>query len=189
MDAMDLLMTRSSNGKLTEPGPDDSSLRRAFEAAARAPDHGALRPLRVRVVRGHARDALGTLMADVLAQRQPASTPEERDKMRQKALRAPMILVIGAALQASPKVPVIEQILCAGAAAHALLLALQAQGYAAIWRTGDAAYDAGVKRAFGFAESDAIVGFIYAGTAKQPAPALVRPAPETFVSEWLSDER
>lgn len=184
MDAMNLLVTRASNGKLQEPGPDDAVLRRAFEAAARAPDHGAMRPLRVFVVRGAAREALGELMAGALLRKHPASTPEELDKMRKKALRAPVVLGVAAVIKNNPKVPAVEQLVSAGTAAHAILLALQAQGFAAIWRTGDVAYDDATKRAFGLAAEDAIVGFIYAGTPKQPAPELVRPVPESFASEW-----
>jgi nitroreductase len=69
-----------------------------------------------------------------------------------------------------------------------MLLALQAQGFSSIWRTGDPAYDPEVKRAFGLRESDAIVGFLYVGTPKQPPPAIVRPEPSSFVSEWLGPE-
>jgi nitroreductase len=47
MDAIELLITRTSNGKLTEPEPDLETLRLAYLAASRAPDHKALRPYRV----------------------------------------------------------------------------------------------------------------------------------------------
>jgi nitroreductase len=184
MDALELLLTRSSNGKLGEPAPDSNSLRIAFQAAARAPDHAGLRPWRVRLVRGEARETLGRLMASMLLQQNPAASSEEIERTQSNALRAPLILVVGAIVSPHPKVPQIEQILSAAAAAHSMLLALHACGYAAIWRTGALAYDADVKRAFGFAPSDAIVGFLYAGTAKRDPPAMHRPAPETFVSEW-----
>jgi len=93
-------------------------------------------------------------------------------------------LVVAAIVESHPKVPAVEQLLSAGTAAHAILLALQARGFAGIWRTGDSAYDPEVKRAFGLREQDAIVGFLYAGTPKQPAPDSNRPVPEAFVHEW-----
>lgn len=188
MNAIELLTTRASNGKLTEPGPDDAALRTAFEAAARAPDHATLRPWRVRVIRGEARDALGKLMADVLRRKQPDASAEELAKMQSKALRAPVILVVGAHIEAHAKVPAVEQLLSAGTAAHAMLLAFHALGFAAIWRTGDAAYDEPTKRALGFRAGDAIVGFLYVGTPKQPAPVMQRPSPEAFASEWSGPE-
>jgi nitroreductase len=184
MDAIELLTTRHSNGKLTDPGPDDAALRIAFEAAARAPDHAALRPWRVHVVRGVARERLGALMELVLRKGSPNATDEELAKARNKALRAPLILVVSARIEPHPKAPATEQLLASGCAAHAMLLAFQALGYCAIWRTGGPAYDDEVKRAFGLRPSDAIVGFLYVGTAKQAAPAMARPAPESFVSEW-----
>jgi nitroreductase len=187
MDAITALTTRASNGKLGEPAPDAETLRLCFEAAACAPDHGTLHPLRVRVVRGAARERLGELMADTLRRHNPSTSDEQLAQMRGKALRAPLILVVGAHVQSQAKVPAVEQVLAAGAATQSMLLTLHARGYAAIWRTGDAAYDEQVKRALGFASHDAIVGFIYAGTAKQTAKPPKRLQPEEFVSEWFSE--
>jgi nitroreductase len=184
MDAIELLTTRTSNGKLTEPAPDLETLRLAYIAASRAPDHKALRPYRVFEVRGDARLRLGELMAATEQRKRPAATSDELDRTRGKALRAPLILVVAAVIEANAKVPAVEQLLAAGNAAHAILYVLQARGFAAIWRTGDSAYDLEVKRAFGLREQDAIVGFIYAGTAKQPAPDSVHPVPASFVREW-----
>jgi len=184
MDAIELLRTRASNGKLTEPAPDADSLRFALEAAARAPDHAGLRPWRVHLVRGEARDKLGALMAESARKHNPNLSAEDYDKTRRKALRAPLIIVVSAVVQDSPKVPAIEQVLAAGAAAQNILLALFARGYSAMWRTGGAAYDEDVKRAFGLRAEDALVAFIYAGTAKQPAPDMHRPSPDDFARDW-----
>ena len=189
MDAIEALTTRTSNGKLTDPAPDDETLSLALGAATRAPDHGMLRPLRIHVIRGDARHKLGELMAGVLARKTPGVSQEELDKMRNKALRAPMILVVSAVVTDSPKVPALEQVLCAGAAATSILLALHARGFGAIWRTGDVAYDREVKAAFGLAEKYALVGFIYTGTPKQPAPAIHRPRVADIVSEWRGSGR
>jgi nitroreductase len=184
MDAIQLLISRTSNGKLTEPAPDSETLRLAYEAAARAPDHQALRPTRVFVVRGEARLRLGELMAASEMRKRPAATSDELERVRGKALRAPLILVVAAVVEPHPKVPAIEQVLSAGSAAHAMLYTLQARGFAGLWRTGDFAYDRELKREFGLREQDAIVGFIYAGTAKQLAPDSARPVPGTFVHDW-----
>lgn len=184
MQAIELLLGRSSNPKLTEPAPDEETLKLAFEAAARAPDHAGLKPARMYVIRGDARMNLGDLMAETVRRKNPAATSEELDKVRHKALRAPLIIAVGAVLEPHPKVPAIEQLLAAGTAAHALLYALHARGFAGIWRTGDSAYDPAVRRAFGLREQDALLGFIYAGTAKQPPPNFSRPVVAEFVREW-----
>jgi len=184
MDATELLLTRSSNGKLTEPAPDPETLRIALEAAVRAPDHQSLQPFRFLLVRGEARVRLGEVFASTQQQRDPNGPIEKVEKARKNPLRAPLLIVVAAKLQAHPKVPELEQLISAGAAAHAILLSLHARGYAGIWRTGDAAYDANVKVALGLSASDAIVGFIYCGTANAPTPQLKRAAPESITTEW-----
>jgi len=184
MDADALLRTRASNAKLTDPEPDRDTLDLAFEAALRAPDHGLLHPYRFLLVRGAARSALGNLMAQHLADQNPEATAEELEKMRQKPMRAPLIIVVAAVVREHPKAQAVEQILCAGAAAQNILLALHARGYAGIWRTGGAAYAPSIKRAFGLRADDAIVGFIYAGTPAKAAPELRRAAARDHVQEW-----
>lgn len=185
MDAIELLLSRASNGKLGEPAPDEETLRLMLRAAVRAPDHGNLQPLRVRYVRGDARARLGQVMREALLLRNPQASAEELVKEERRPLRAPLILVVAAHVQpAHPKIPALEQILCAGAAAHSMLLVLQARGYAGILRTGAPAYDAHVKQALGLGRDDAIISFLYAGTPTQAPPQLTRATPEAIASEW-----
>ena len=82
---------------------------------------------------------------------------------RDKAMRAPLIILVACRVVPGTKVPAIEQILAAGAATQNILLALHAQGYAAAWKTGDAAYDSEVKKALGLAVDDHLIGFVYVG--------------------------
>ena len=184
MDALELLSTRASNGKLREPAPDDATIQRIVDAALRAPDHGLLRPWRIHLVRGEARERLGAVMRAALLRRFPQAPPEVLDKEQRKPLRAPLIAVVSARLREDPKVPAVEQVLAAGALAHGLLLGAHAHGFAAMWRTGPAAYDPEVKRAFSLAPTDAIVGFLYIGTASQPAPPITRQQATQVLEEW-----
>ncbi|HMI93575.1 MAG TPA: nitroreductase family protein, partial [Polyangiales bacterium] len=82
MEAFELLMTRASNGKLREPAPDDAALERIAQAALRAPDHGLLRPWRIQLVRGAAREQLGELMQAALLRRDPNAPAEARERER-----------------------------------------------------------------------------------------------------------
>ena len=170
MQAIDALLKRRSAKILTEPAPDDGALELLLECAARAPDHGRLRPWRFIVIRGAARERLGALMAEQLRRKQPSASDEALQRERQKALRAPLIIVVAAVCIATAKVPAIEQVLAAGAAAQNMMLAAMALGFGAMWKTGDAAYDETVKVALGLEARDAIVGFLYLGTA--PADAM-----------------
>jgi nitroreductase len=171
MQAIDALLTRRSARALTEPAPDAQALELIFASAARAPDHGRLRPWRFIVVRGDGRERFGTLLAEHLRATHPNTAPESLQRERQKAFRAPMIVVVAAHYSAGGKIPPVEQLLAAGAAAHAMMLAADALGFAAMWKTGGAAYAVAMKRALGLEAEDAIVGFMYLGTeAGERAP-------------------
>jgi len=172
MQAIDALLTRRSARTLAEPAPDSGALELIFAAAARAPDHGRLRPWRFVIVRGTARERLGSLLADQLRRTNPHTVEETAQRERLKAFRAPLIIVVAAHCEPSAKIPAIEQTLSAGAAAHAMMLAAFALGFNAMWKTGAAAYDATVKQALGLEAGDAIVGFLYLGTESgERAPA------------------
>jgi nitroreductase len=177
MQAIDALLMRRSARTLTEPGPDAAALELMFSAAAKAPDHGRLRPWRFVVVRAAARARFGALLADQLRRAHPQTAQETLERERLKAFRAPLIIVVAAHCEAGAKIPPIEQALCAGAAAHAMMLAAYALGFNAMWKTGAAAYDPTVKQALGLEGEDSIVGFLYFGTESGERPGTAR-------SEW-----
>jgi nitroreductase len=183
MQAIDALVGRRSAATLTEPAPDTGALELLLASAVRAPDHGRLRPWRFVVVRGEARARFGELLAAHLARVQPAATPESRQRERDKAFRAPMIIVVAAHVNEAVKIPPIEQILSAGVAAGNIMLAALALGYNAMWKTGTAAYDAEVGRALGLEATDVIVGFLYVGT-EAGKPSVARGEWRDLVREW-----
>jgi len=188
MQAIDALLERRSAKTLIDPAPDAGALQLLLECASRAPDHGRLRPWRFIVIRGAARERLGELMAEQVRRKLPAASAETLQRERQKPLRAPLIIVVAAVFNATAKIPPIEQVLAAGAAAENVMLAATALGFGAMWKTGDAAYDDTVKAALGLESRDAIVGFIYLGTA--PADAVPPPARGEWqdrVSYWGED--
>jgi len=184
MDAKELLLGRESAARLQDPAPSEAEFETIFQSALRAPDHGKLRPWRFVLIQGAARERFGEVTASVLKAKQPDIAPDMLVRERAKALRAPAIVVVAARVQASAKIPEIEQMMSAGAAAQNIMLASHALGYGAMWKTGDPAYDPDVKKALGLEPTDAIVGFIYVGTRVGPAPPSVRPAPEGFVTVW-----
>jgi len=177
------LLTRASNGFLTDPGPDDPQLRALFDAAVRAPDHGKLRPWRFYVIRGEAREKLSQLFVDALLRRKPDATPADIDKERAKPLRSPVTIAVVAKIVTGHKVPPIEQTLSAGAAAMNILNAAHTLGFGAKWVTGANCYDTWFLREFGLDPEDQLIGFIHIGTPMPQAPAE-RPSPDAFVVEW-----
>ena len=169
---------------LAEPAPDDAQLRKIFELAMHAPDHGRLRPYRFITIRGEARHALAEVFASAVRKRDPKVTQAYLKKQKQKPLRSPLIVVVVACLSDNPKIPEIEQILSAGAAAHAILLASKAMGFGSIWLTGDNAYDASVCEPLGLDSNEKIVGFIYLGTEISAIPHPPKPDLDGKISDW-----
>jgi nitroreductase len=184
MQAIEVLTSRYSAKTLVEPAPDAAALRLMFESAVRAPDHGRLRPWRFIVVRGVARERFGELLAQHLRRTHAAASAEQLQRERAKALRAPLIIVVAARCNPEVKIPVIEQQLSAGAAAHAMMLAAFALGFNAMWKTGAAAYDGALKQALDLAAADAIVGFLYIGTPGARPALSERRAWQDLVSYW-----
>jgi nitroreductase len=184
MDAIEALTRRVSAGPLVDPAPADADLVRIFAAATRAPDHGRLRPWRFFVVRGQARDTLGELLVAALRRRNPETPASQFERERAKPLRAPMIVAVAASVDIAHKIPAIEQVLSAAAAAQNVMLAAFALGYGCAWKTGEPAYDPEIKAAFGLKPADAIVGFMYLGTNAKPLPPPPALDAAQFVSEW-----
>lgn len=184
MDALDLMLSRESAVKLEAPGPSAEDLDRMFASAVRAPDHGRLRPWHFVVIGADQRAAFGQVMADSLRRRDPSVSDAELQRERDKAFRAPTIVVVAAKVRREHKIPEIEQIASASAAAQTIMLAAPALGYGAVWKTGAPAYDPAVKTALGLAADDDIIGFLYIGTQAGGSSPIPRPDAKDFVTTW-----
>jgi nitroreductase len=174
MDALTALTQRASVAKLNEPAPTPQQLEVLLQAAARAADHGLLRPWRFITVTGADRAKLGELFCRSALLDNPELSQTLQNKLHNTPTRAPMLLLVVASLQEHPKVPELEQLLCAGAAAQNIVNAAYAQGLGAIWRTGDMAYNKHVLAGLGLAANERLIGYLYLGT---PAKALPVAAP------------
>lgn len=184
MDALDLLLTRESALKLDAPAPNETDLDTMFQSAVRAPDHGRLRPWRFVVIEGDKRARLGEVMADSMRRRDPEVSEDMLVRERAKPMRAPMIVVAAAHVQKGHRIMECEQIASAAAAAQNIMLAAHALGYGAMWKTGDPAYDPGVKTALGLDAEDEIMGFLYLGTNTGTSSPAPRPAARDQVTVW-----
>ncbi len=186
MDAIEALTTRASTPRLGDPGPAPGEVQTILRAALRAPDHGLLRPWRFITIAGEARSRFGDVLAAALSARVPDVPEAAVENERAKPLRAPLILVVAARVDPHHvKIPEIEQVTSAAAAAQNICLSAHALGYGCFWRTGQPAYDASVKRALGLAAKDHIVGFMYVGTPAEPTPDKGRrPDVGDFLEAW-----
>ncbi|WP_166423158.1 NAD(P)H nitroreductase [Paraglaciecola sp. 20A4] len=179
MDALDLLLNRSSHPRLQAPAPAGDELNNIMQAALRAPDHACLSPWRFIICEKEGLAKLG----DIFEQAAIAADMTEKEIARAPELpkRAPMVIVAITKYVEHQKVPWVEQVASASCAVHAMQMAAVAQGFNGIWRTGSYAQNAYVKAALGCAEQDEIVGFLYLGTpATDLSPKTARDASEFF---------
>ncbi len=165
MELFDAIATRSTAARLAEPGPTPEQLERLLSAAARAPDHGRLKPWRFIAMNGAARESLANAVAEARRDQIPTYTDEQMELEREKIRRSPSILVVGCAVRKDvAKVPEIEQVIAVGAAVENLLLAANDLGFGVMWKTGPAAYSPKVKATVGLAADDHIVAILHLGT-------------------------
>lgn len=169
---------------LGDPGPDDTQLRQILQTALSAPDHGRLYPYRFVSIRGDARYRLSEIFVQATMRREPDVDAAYLAKQREKPLRSPLIVVVVATLVESEKIPEIEQMLSAGAAAHNVLLASNALGFGSIWLTGANAYDPYVRGELGIADNERIIGFVYLGTPELDIPPRPLPDISHYLSNW-----
>jgi len=181
---LDFLQSRNSAPRLTEPGPSDAQLDDMLRCALRSPDHCWLRPWRFISISGERRSELGELMLASLLRRNPQADETARNKALAAPLRAPRMLIVLAALQDNAKVPHWEQQISAGCAAFSVLLAAEALGFGAVWRTGAVAEDAIFAGDLGAGANERIIGFIYLGTRDGARKSLPELEPSQFHRHW-----
>lgn len=163
MQALDLLLNRSSQPRLQTPAPQGQVLENIMQAALRAPDHAGLTPWKFIVCIDEGLKRLG----DIYQHAAMKGNKSEKDIQRapQLPVRAPMVIVAISKYQEHPKVPWIEQVASTSCAVHSMQMAALAQGFSGVWRTGFYAQDEQVKTALKLKDKDEIVGFLYLGTA------------------------
>lgn len=163
------IKSRRSIGNLNIPAPNRTQIAAAIECAATAPDHKKLQPWRFIVTTGNARHRLGDALLIAAQDKANAEgrdlTEKERTKTQNMPLRAPVIITVVTHMQEHEKVPPFEQLLSAGAAVQNLILALKAQGFSTVWRTGLLCNEPAVKAYFGVGEQDYVTAFVYTGSS------------------------
>jgi len=163
MELFDAIHKRQSQGKVKQDALPRETIEKLLSAAVQAPNHYKVRPWRFVVLTGKGRDKLGDVMAASQRDRHPDFPQEAFDKTRGLPLRAPVLIAAGADKPSEEKVLEIENVCAVAAACQNLLLAAEALGLGAKWRTGEWARDAKVKEFLGFAPDQHIVGFLYIG--------------------------
>ena len=184
MDARQTILPKH----LFAPGPDAEQLDMIFSAAASAPDHGQLLPWRLVRVPTASRAALADVFADALRARDAQATDAQLAQAREKAHRAPLLLLLVVDGQrGDPEIDLHERIVSAGCAVQNLLLMATALGFASALTSGKALKSAGLRQLFALTDADHALCFVSVGTARARRPARLRPVPADFVTSLSAD--
>lgn len=182
MQALDLLLNRSSQPRLQAPAPQGEVLNNILQSAMRAPDHRCLSPWRFIVCTDNGLEKLGEIFEQAAIAKGAEQVSIER--ARQLPLRAPMVIVAICNHIEHDGVPWVEQVASTACAVQAMQMAAVAQGFQGIWRTGSYAQDVMVKTALNCKDDDEILGFLYLGTS--PLKTMDKPPKnlDSFVDYW-----
>jgi len=168
--------------RLGGAGPDAAQLQQILLAASAAPDHGQLLPWRFVLVPQNARALLAEVFGQALAERDGAATPEQLAQAREKAHRAPLLmLVVVDGRRGDERIDLFERLASAGCALQNMLLMATAMGYGSALTSGQALKSAGLRRLFGLHEGEHALCFVSIGTAQSRKPAPPRPVPGDYV--------
>ena len=171
--------------RLGAPGPDAAQLHQLFAAAATAPDHDQQLPWRFVHIADHQRPRLADVFAQALLDRDPQATTDQVAQAREKAFRAPLLLLLVVhADKGDASIDLNERMLSAGAAVQNLLLMATAQGFGSALTSGKALKAKSFRDRFGLHSGEVAPCFISIGTVLQTKPGKPRPEPASFVSTW-----
>ena len=172
--------------RLHAPGPDPDQLQLILAAAAAAPDHDRRLPWRFVLVPAPAREALAEVFEQSLVQRDPQATAEQRAQAREKAHRAPTLLLAVARLAdhdaASAEIPVAERLLSAGCAIQNMLLMATALGFGSSLTSGKAMQSPAMRQLFDLGPHEQALCFLSMGTPASRKAGHARPATAEFFS-------
>jgi nitroreductase len=167
---------------LVEPGPTPAALQCIFEAAAAAPDHGVLKPWRFVIIPEDKREKLAEVFALALIDRDPGATLAQIEDARQKAYRAPLLMLVVAQLGAcEPFIPPLERMISVGAAVQNMLLAAHAMSLGAGLTSGRAMQSVRMRQLFQLVDGEEAVCFVNLGSAAKRKPLRVKPQQDSFV--------
>ena len=157
------MLARRSVATFAEPGPTAPQLELILAAATTVPDHGNLRPWRFVVVDGDGRGRFGEALAAAALEADPDLTPERADKARRKATLAPCLVVLIASPVEPAKVPVWEQVVSASCTGYAMVLAADALGLGAVWKTAAVVQGDALRAALDLAPGEQVLGWVNIG--------------------------
>ncbi len=155
-----------------------------LEAGIRVPDHGALNPWKIRVIKGK---SLKIIDEDIIIKEFLKDNPTDDEAIIQREStrlqRASVVIAVISSPVEHFKIPEWEMRLSSGAVCMNLLSCAQSLNYAAQWLTEWYAYnDKVLEYLGGKKENDKIAGFIYIGHKIEEPIERKRPDPNKVIT-------
>lgn len=169
--------------RLQSPGPDAAQQAAILTAAAAAPDHGQLLPWRFIEIPQDRRAELAQAFAAALLERDPDASADEQEQAREKAYRAPWLLLAVCRVRGGdPDIPGQERLLSAGCAIQNMLLLASAAGYGSGLTSGKALTSQALRQLFALHDDEDALCFINFGTVSEVRRGRPRPDSSTYFS-------
>ena len=183
---LDFLKTRRSvtAKKMARGNVTEDHLRQILEAGIRVPDHGALKPWKLKVIKGTTQKQLDeeVIFAEFI-KANPDASAETQSIEKNRFQRADTVIAVISSPVEHKSITEWEMHLSAGAVCTTLLYAAQSLDYAAQWLTEWYAYnDNLLQRLGGVPGKDRIAGFIYIGEKTSTPIERTRPDFDSVVS-------
>ena len=162
----------------------ESDLNDILACGIRVPDHGALNPWFLTVIKDNARSRIGEeILVPEFIQNNPKASQDEIAFEKNRFLRASAVVAVLFKPVSHPKIPLWEMELSAGAVCSNILVAAQSLGYAAQWLTEWYSYNKRmIKEVGGKPETDKLAGFIYIGDKEKEPVERRRPKIENVIN-------
>ncbi len=176
---------RSTTAKTMISGHiNESDLNDILACGIRVPDHGALNPWCLTVIKDKARYRIGKeILGPEYILNNPEATEEEINFEKNRFLRASAVIAVLFKPVSHPKIPSWEMELSAGAVCSNILIAAQSLGYAAQWLTEWYSYNERmIKEVGGKPQTDKLAGFIYIGNKEKEPVERRRPKIENVIN-------
>ena len=170
--------------KMSSKSIPDEDLDKILAAGIRVPDHGALNPWKISVIKG---DKLKLIDENIILtefkKENPNASEAQLETESKRFQRASIILAVLSTPIEHPKIPTWEMTLSSGAVCMNLLSCAQSLGYAAQWLTEWYAYNKKMLEFLGGRPGiDKISGFIYLGHKLEEPTERRRPYPKEVIS-------
>ena len=179
------LKRRSVLAKKMQNHPiSENDLEIITNAGIRVPDHGALNPWKIKVIKGSKLKIVDEeVILSEFKKKNPEASSDSLEIESKRLQRASVVLVVLSTPVEHPRIPNWEMTLSSGAVCMNLLSCAQSLGYAAQWLTEWYSYNNKMLEYLGGRSGiDRISGFIYIGHKAEEPLERKRPDPEKVIS-------